>query len=221
MSNDLAHHGAEPAARRQASPERTAGRGPRLLPVGTPGGINSGFDGIPAGSGTVRLGRYLVHLEPETYRLWRIAFAAPERDRFVAWARSEGVTDAERRIAELESDDLLIEEGPAMIERVGGTVVRLLGECLGNGTRATSRFQVAGSNGTVLTVNPFLYEILLRSDVATTPALISMPSTSGWALQEMSSTGPSDLRVCTPLRQAIRESRRNGADRSPPDRPSL
>ena len=143
-----------------------------LLPVGTPGGINSGFDGVPAGSGTVRLGRYIVHLDARTYRLWRTAFAVPGRDRFVAWARSEGLTDAEQRIAELESDELLFEECPAMPERVGAMVVRLIGECLGNGTEATSSFHVVGRNDTLLVVNPYLYETLLRSDGATPLALI-------------------------------------------------
>jgi hypothetical protein len=153
---------------------------PSLLPVGTPGGINSGFDGIPAGSGMVRLGRYIVHLDAETYRLWRMAFAAPERDRFVAWARSEGLTDAEDRISELKSDGLLFEEGPAMPEKVGAMAVRLIGECLGNGTEATVGFHVVGRNGTPLVVNPYLYEILLRSDGATPLALISRALESAW-----------------------------------------
>jgi hypothetical protein len=151
-----------------------------LLPVGTPGGINSGFDGIPAGSGTVRLGRYIVHLDAGTYRLWRMAFAAPERDRFVAWARSQGLTDAEQRIAELESDELLFEECPAMPEKVGGMAVRLIGECLGNGTEVTSSFHVVGRTGTLLVVNPYLYEILLRSDGATPLALICGALESAW-----------------------------------------
>jgi hypothetical protein len=155
---------------------------PSLLPVGTPGGINSGFDGIPAGSGMVRLGRYIVHLDAETYRLWRMAFAAPERDRFVAWARSEGLTDAEDRISELKSDGLLFEEGPAMPEKVGAMAVRLIGECLGNGTEATVGFHVVGRNGTPLVVNPYLYEILLRSDGATPLALISRALESAWPL---------------------------------------
>jgi hypothetical protein len=201
MSKDLAYPGTEAASGRHATPGRSADRGPSLLPVGTPGGINSGFDGIPAGSGTVRLGRYLVHLEPETYRLWRIAFATPERDHFVEWARSEGVTDAEQRIAELESDELLIEEGPAMVERVGAMVVRLLGECLGNGTKPTSRFQVAGRNGTLLAVSPFLYEILLRSDGATTLALICGALESAWP----TSAGTSSLEAfCRALPELVR-----------------
>jgi hypothetical protein len=153
---------------------------PSLLPVGTPGGINSGFDGIPAGSGTVRLGRYIVHLDAGSYRLWRMAFAVPERDRFIAWARSEGLTDPEQRIAELESDELLFEEGPAMPEKVGTMVVRLIGECLGNGTEATSSFHVVGRNNTPLVVHPYLYEILLRSDGATPLALICGAFGSAW-----------------------------------------
>jgi hypothetical protein len=152
---------------------------PSLLPVGTPGGINSGFDGIPAGSGMVRLGRYIVHLDAGSYRLWRTAFAVPERDRFVAWARSEGLTDAEQRIVELESDELLVEECPAMPEKVGGMVVRLVGECLGNGTEISPTFHVVGRNGTLLAVNPYLYEILLRADGATPLALICGALESG------------------------------------------
>jgi hypothetical protein len=172
-----------------------------LLPVGTPGGMNSGFDGIPAGSGTVRLGRYIVHLDAGTYRLWRVAFAAPDRDRFVAWARSDGVTDAEQRIAELESDELLFEEGPATVERAGAMVVRLVGECLGNGTEATSSFQVVGRNGTLLVVNPYLYEILLRADGATPLAHICGALESAWP----PSAGTSSLEAfCQVLPELVR-----------------
>lgn len=128
----------------------------------------------------VRLGRYIVHLDAGTYRLWRMAFAVPERYRFVAWARSEGVTDAEQRIAELESDELLFEECPDMPEKVGAMAVRLIGECLGNGTEATVSFQVVGRNGTPLVVNPYLYEILLRSDGATPVARICAALESTW-----------------------------------------
>jgi hypothetical protein len=162
------------------SPARSADHMPSLLPVGTPGGINSGFDGIPAGSGMVRLGRYIVHLDAGNYRLWRMAFAVPKRDRFIAWARSEGLTDPEQRIAELESDELLFEEGPAMPERVGAMAVRLIGECLGNGTEATSSFHVWGRNGALLVINPYLYEILLRSDGVTPLALICRALESAW-----------------------------------------
>jgi hypothetical protein len=42
---------------------------------------------------------------------------------------------------------------------------------------------------------------------------VSMPSMSGGALQQMPSEGPSDLRVCSPPRQATRKSRQNGTDR--------
>jgi hypothetical protein len=153
---------------------------PGLLPVGTPGGINSGFDGIPAGSGTVRLGHYIVHLDAGTYRLWRMAFAVPDRDRFVAWACSEGLTETEQRIAELEADELLFEESPAMPERVGNLVIRLIGECLGNGTEATASFHVVGRNGTLLVVNPYLYEILLRSDGATPLGLVCRALEATW-----------------------------------------
>jgi len=172
-----------------------------LLPVGTPGGINSGFDGIPAGSGTVRLGSYILHLDARTYRLWRMAFAVPERDRLVAWARSAGLADAEQRIAELESDGLLFEEGPAMPQRMRTIAVRLIGECLGNGTEATLSFYVVGRNGTSLMVNPYLYEILLRSDGATPLALTCGALESAWPL----SAGPSCLEAfCRVLPELVR-----------------
>jgi hypothetical protein len=172
-----------------------------LLPVGTPGGINSGFDGIPAGSGTVRLGSYIVHVDAGTYRLWRMAFAAPERDRLLSWAHSAGLADAKQRIAELESDGLLFEEGPAMPQRMGTIAIRLIGECLGNGTEATPSFHVVGRNGTSLVVNPYLFEILLRSDGVTSLALTCRALESAWPL----SVGPSCLEAfCRALPELVR-----------------
>lgn len=151
-----------------------------LLPVGRPGGINSGFDGVPAGSGTVRLGRQLVHLDAASYRLWRTAAAAPERNRFVAWARSEGSTDAERRLIDLESEGLLLEESPAMHLQVGNLTVTLIGECLGNGEEPTPKFAVIGRNNRPVMVTPYVYEILLRSDGATSIAAICAVVESAW-----------------------------------------
>jgi hypothetical protein len=173
-----------------------------LLPVGTPGGINSGFDGIPAGSGTVRLGSYIVHLDAGTYRLWRMAFAVPERDRLVAWARSAGLADAEQQIAELESEGLLFEEGPAMPQRMRTIAVRLIGECLGNGTEPTPSFHVVGRTGTSLVVNLYLYDILLRSDGVTSLALTCQALESA---RPPSSAGPSCLEVfCRALPDLVR-----------------
>src|SRR5690349_4335305 len=69
-----------------------------LLPVGTPGGITSGFEGIPDGSGIVKLADKLGCLDPDQYRLWRAAAAAPQAEDLVEWAASRGIADAARRV---------------------------------------------------------------------------------------------------------------------------
>jgi hypothetical protein len=80
--------------------------------------------------------------------------------------------------------------------------VRLIGECLGNGTAATPSFHVVGRNGTSLVVNPYLYEILLRSDGATSLALTCQALESAWP---PSSAGPSCLEAfCRALPELVR-----------------
>ena len=135
-----------------------------LLPVGTPGGINSGFDELPAGSGIVRLGDKLMSLDLSHYRLWRAAAAAPQAEELVSWGTAEGINDAADRVSQLADAQLLIQDGPEVQRRIGRLALRLLGECLGNGTDISPTFVVLGRNKTQLQVDAYLFQILLRSD---------------------------------------------------------
>jgi TraM recognition site of TraD and TraG len=77
-----------------------------LLPVGTPGGICSGLDEIPDGSGIVRLGEQTMYLDPAMYRVWRAAAAAPQIEELIDWATTQGIGEAESLIRDLEGADL-------------------------------------------------------------------------------------------------------------------
>jgi hypothetical protein len=135
-----------------------------LLPVGVPGGINSGFDGIPDGSGVVRLGDKLSFLDPDHYRLWRAAAAAPQAEQLIAWGAGQGIPDAAGRVHQLQDAELLIEDAPEVAKRIGGLALRLIGECLGNGAEVSPVFLVRGRNGTQLQVDAYLFEVLLHCD---------------------------------------------------------
>jgi hypothetical protein len=135
-----------------------------LLPVGVPGGINSGFDGIDAGSGIVRLGDKLAGIELGHYRLWRAAAAAPQAEQLIAWGAAQGIPDAAERVRQLEEAELLIADGPGVEQRIGRLALRLLGECLGNGADSSLAFVVLGRGKTQLQVEASLFEVLLNSD---------------------------------------------------------
>lgn len=143
-----------------------------LLPVGTPGGINSGFEDMPAGSGLVRRGGQLLCLDRGAYRLWRAAAAALQSDELLSWGSDLGITDVGGRLGELKEAGLLIEETSDVHAVVGRLAVRLVGECLGNGTEIRPDFLVLGRNNTQLRLDAFLFEILLRSDGVTPVAAI-------------------------------------------------
>lgn len=135
-----------------------------LLPVGTPGGINSGLDGVPAGSGIVRLGDEIIRLDTGMYRLWRGAAAAPPTGELISWGNAQGIDDAAGRLGELKTAGLLIEDGPDVHRRVGRLALRLIGECMGNGPEAGPAFLLLGRNNARLLVDAYLFEVLLRSD---------------------------------------------------------
>jgi hypothetical protein len=135
-----------------------------LLPVGTPGGITSGFEGIPDGSGIVKLADKLGCLDSDQYRLWRAAAAAPHAEDLIAWGTSKGIADAAGRVRQLEDTGLLVEEGPDVAERIGGLALCVIGECLGNGTQVSPVFLVRGRSGSPLQVDGFLFEVLLHCD---------------------------------------------------------
>ncbi|MGE2818134.1 hypothetical protein ACQI5H_23770 [Mycobacterium heidelbergense] len=135
-----------------------------LLPVGIPGGVNSGLDGIPDGSGIIRSGDKLIHLDLSLYRLWRTAAAAPQAGELISWATAHGITNAAEGIQALADAELLLEEGPEIEQRVGRLSLRLLGECVGNGTEVSPMFLVLGRNNARLHVDACLFRILILCD---------------------------------------------------------
>jgi hypothetical protein len=153
-------------------PAAAPGRAPEgpdtdwLVPVGTPGGINSGVEGIPDGSGIVRLGTELIGLDLALYRLWRAAAAAPRAADLVSWGTGQGIPDAAERVRALADAGLLVEDGPGAHQQIGRLALRLIGECLGNGADRSPAFLVLGRGGRRMQVDACLFEILLRADGA-------------------------------------------------------
>ena len=135
-----------------------------VLPMGTPGGVVSGFTGIPAGTGVVRLGSTIMLLDAERYRMWEASAGAPERDELVYWAESEGIASGESLVRTLKDAELLIEErGDARLQ-AGRIAVRLLGSCVGNGDSADPVFMVRGHAPEPISVNMVIYDLLLHCD---------------------------------------------------------
>jgi hypothetical protein len=137
-----------------------------LLPVGTPGGINSGFDGVPDGSGVVLIGADMVILELDEYRLWQAAASAPEMEELLVWATTQGIAAAESLLRSLIDAGLILEGVPGVESQIGRLTMRLIGECVGNGPAPRTQFTVWGRDRTVLTVNVYLFEMLLRANGA-------------------------------------------------------
>lgn len=135
-----------------------------LVPVGIPGGVNTGLDGVPPGSGIVRLGRELCYLDFGLYRLWRAAAAAPQTVELISWGIAQGIPNVDDSVRALEDAELLIEEGPDVYHRVGRLAIRLIGECLGNGNEASPTFLVLGRNNAQVRVDASLFEVLMRCD---------------------------------------------------------
>ncbi len=135
-----------------------------IVPVGTPGGIVSGFSGLPNGSGVVRLGSKIMVLDSDRYRIWAAASAALEADELTKWAISEGIANGESLVRTLKDSELLIEPGPNAPLQAGRIAVRLTGSCLGNGGSGDATFWVSGHTVDPVVVNVVIYELLLRSD---------------------------------------------------------
>jgi hypothetical protein len=136
----------------------------RVFPVGTPGGIVSGFSGLPSASGVVRLGSKLMVLDTDRYRIWDAGSAALEADDLTKWASSEGIANAESLVRTLKDSELLIEVGPNPRLLAARVAVRLTGSCLGNGSSGEATFWVRGHAFDPVEVNVLIYELLLRSD---------------------------------------------------------
>lgn len=135
-----------------------------VFPVGTPGGIVSGFSGVPNGSGVVRLGSNIMVLDTDRYRIWEAASAALEADDLTKWATSEGIANGESLVRTLKDSELLIAAGPNPRLQAARIAVRLTGLCLGNGASGDATFWVRGHASEPIGVNVLIYELLLRSD---------------------------------------------------------
>ncbi len=142
-----------------------------LLPVGVPGGIISGIPGIPPGSGVVRHGAELVYLDASRYRMWRAAWAAPDRSLLLDWADRSEIAGAESLLRVLEDAWLVVELRDDHRLQAGRLALRLTGECLGNGEKASATFSVLGRLG-LLRVDAAVFESLFRSDGVTPMSVI-------------------------------------------------
>lgn len=162
------------------SPDATAGdarghRGERrVLAVGTPGGVTSGFTGLPDGGGLVRLGRSLLSLSEDEYRLWDASQIAPTAGPLLEQSGQAGVPDPPAVLAGLEAARLVMTyaDEPSSMRRVAaGLSIRLTGRLIGNGPHRSPQFLVAPP-GTApqLRVDVVLYQVLLWADGRTSIA---------------------------------------------------
>lgn len=135
-----------------------------LLPVGVPGGTVSGFTGVPDGSGLVRHGPELLHLDTDRYRMWCAAEVAPQRQALLEWAEREEIEHPESIVRMLQDSWLLIEERAEPRIQAARLAVCLTGQGAGNGSKESPAFGLIGRGGAVVAVGLALYEVLLRSD---------------------------------------------------------
>jgi hypothetical protein len=134
-----------------------------ILPVGIPGGLNSGLGGLPTGTGMIRRGGEFIALEQRSYLLWRAAAATPEAAQLARWATESGIDQLETRIGSLLESELCVEHTATSTD-VGRLAALLIGECLGNGPQPSPRFVVRGATGRRIDVDARVFEVLLRSD---------------------------------------------------------
>jgi hypothetical protein len=138
-----------------------------VVPVGVAGGVNSGFGGIPDGSGIIRLADQVLIVEPDLYRLWQRAASAPELEQLLEWAAAEGIADAQDLVQDLLARGLLIAQSATLAPRVGPLAISMIGDLLGNGDDPQAPFVAAGRDGALIGVSLHLFELLLRCDGAT------------------------------------------------------
>ena len=145
---------------------------PWVVPVGASGGVNAGFGGIADGSGLVRLGDTIASLEPHLFRLWRLASAVLDIDELLATVMAQGVDEAETHLNALVEEGLMIIETEHVEADVSDLAISVVGELLGNRGDTDSSFVAAGRNGDQVRLPVTSFEILLRSDGATTVGVI-------------------------------------------------
>ncbi len=143
--------------------------GPRVLSVGTAGGITSGFDGLPDGGGLVRLGDDILSIDEEQYRLWDSGLLAPKMSALLQWAAHAGIDRPDEQLRELLTDHLMVEQArdpDELLRQAAAHAVRFIGYFIGNGPSRSPRFLVkAGAEASsVLAIDVVLYQFLLRAD---------------------------------------------------------
>lgn len=159
----------------------------RVLAVGVPGGITSGFAGLPAGAGLVRLGGTLMSLDEPEYRLWDAALVAPEVPALLGQASQFGIADPGALLDDLADARLVAEfpvrpPGPAAL--AAGLTASFTGYLIGNGPNESLRFLVrAGGSERQLPVDVIIYQFLLLTDgqaaIAETCGRIDPPAAAG------------------------------------------
>lgn len=145
----------------------------RLLSIGNPGGIVSGFQQVPDGDGVIGLGGGFVHVDAPQYTLWGAGLLAPRRDALVRWGAASGIARTEDLIMEMVVDKMLMAHRPepAEIARIAGWLtIRFVGHIAGNGPHRSPRFLIRPTAAAEQTieVDAAVYEFLLKAD-GTTP----------------------------------------------------
>lgn len=140
----------------------------RLLSIGVPGGIISGFAGITDGEGVVRLGGEFVALEEPEYTLWDAGLLAPQRESLTRWGSDAGIADPDELIDAMLAGNLMTVHSadPAVAATEASRLtVRLVGHLTGNGPNRSPRFLVRpmAAGQAAVEVDAFVYEFLLRS----------------------------------------------------------
>jgi hypothetical protein len=149
----------------------------RLLSVGNPGGIVSGFEQVPDSDGVIGFGGGFVHVDAPQYTLWGAGLLAPRRDALVRWGAASGIAGAEEIIADLLGDKLLVvhRPEPAEVARIAAWLtIRFVGHIAGNGPHRSPRFLIRPTAGAEqnIEVDAAVYEFLLRADGATPMAAL-------------------------------------------------
>jgi hypothetical protein len=137
---------------------------PSLLPVGTPCGMLSGFDGLADGGGLVRLGAEMIALEPSEYRLWDAIALRPSVAEIRTWAEGNELANAETLLRSLQRAGLVVEwlDGDPADELAQRYGVGFIGRFVGNGPSGRDIFLLSDSSGRIAAgVDLLVYEFLL------------------------------------------------------------
>lgn len=146
----------------------------RILAVGTSGGVTSGFADLPDGGGLVRLGRTLLSLSEDEYKLWEASQVSPAAGPLLEQAGHAGVADPPAVLAELEASRLVMaytEELSSIRSLTASLSLRLTGRLIGNGPHRSPQFLVAAPGAAPqLRVDVVVYQVLLWADGQTSIA---------------------------------------------------